>query len=200
MRVKTDEKRDEILATAAEVFREQGYERASMAMISARLGGSKSTLYGYFQSKAELFVEVALEAGRKEVGDAIADLTLAKGDLRGTLIHFSKRYVDFLVSERLIAMQRTVIGEAGQSDIGRRFFDAGPRQAYRHVQAFFEEAMRAGALKQGDAELAAHHFLSLIHAETLLPALFGAPPPMRRTHDIVSDAVDLFLTAQAPRA
>lgn len=197
MRVKTDEKREEILAVAAEVFREQGYARTSMASISARLGGSKSTLYGYFESKAELFVEVMLDAGAREIGSALADLTLARGDLRSTLVHFSDRYIDFLVSERAMALHRTVIGESGQSDIGQRFLEAGPRQAHDRVEAFLEAAMAAGLLRRANADRAAHHFIGMLHAETLLPSLYGVPPSRRQARMLVREAVDLFLAAYA---
>ena len=62
MRVKTDQKRLAILAAAGELFREQGYSGASMAAVSERVGGSKATLYRYFQSKEDLFVTVLLES------------------------------------------------------------------------------------------------------------------------------------------
>ena len=39
MRVKSEARRQAILEVAAEVFREHGFEQASMAEISARLGG-----------------------------------------------------------------------------------------------------------------------------------------------------------------
>ena len=55
MRVKTDERRNAIIQAATEVFAKVGYERASMAMIADRAGSSKTTLYGYFPSKEELF-------------------------------------------------------------------------------------------------------------------------------------------------
>ena len=55
MRVRTDQRRQAIIDVALDVFREHGFERASMTMIAGRLGGSKGTLYGYFQSKEELF-------------------------------------------------------------------------------------------------------------------------------------------------
>jgi AcrR family transcriptional regulator len=51
MRVKSDTRREAILEIAKDLFREVGYERASMAMISARVGGSKATLYSYFKSR-----------------------------------------------------------------------------------------------------------------------------------------------------
>ena len=53
-RVRTDEKRNEIVQVAAELFQKHGYDRCSMAALSERLGGSKATLYGYFPSKEDL--------------------------------------------------------------------------------------------------------------------------------------------------
>ncbi|WP_206336533.1 TetR/AcrR family transcriptional regulator, partial [Pseudomonas viridiflava] len=50
VRVLTDAKRDAIIDAAAQVFQEDGFEAASMAAIAARVGGSKSTLYRYYNS------------------------------------------------------------------------------------------------------------------------------------------------------
>ena len=44
-RVRTEEKRAEIVQVASELFDELGYDRTSMATISERLGGSKATRY-----------------------------------------------------------------------------------------------------------------------------------------------------------
>jgi AcrR family transcriptional regulator len=44
MRVRTEEKRQEIVEIAARLFEELGYERTSMSAIAARVGGSKATL------------------------------------------------------------------------------------------------------------------------------------------------------------
>jgi len=40
MRIRTDAKRSDIMEIAANVFLEQGFARASMSEIAARLGGS----------------------------------------------------------------------------------------------------------------------------------------------------------------
>ena len=61
MRVRTEDRRQAIVSVALETFREVGFERTSMAMIARKLGGSKGTLDGYFQSKEELF-ETAMKA------------------------------------------------------------------------------------------------------------------------------------------
>lgn len=57
-RTKTAERREAILAAAREVFQEVGFDRASMDEIAARFGGSKVTLYRYFENKETLFKEL----------------------------------------------------------------------------------------------------------------------------------------------
>ena len=60
--------RSEILQIAGDMFLDVGFAGTSMSAIAARLGGSKGTLYNYFESKEELleaFVRVLIgEAAR----------------------------------------------------------------------------------------------------------------------------------------
>jgi AcrR family transcriptional regulator len=49
-----DQKLAEILAAAAEVFAEEGYDRASIRMVAERAGVSVAGLYHYVRSKEEL--------------------------------------------------------------------------------------------------------------------------------------------------
>ena len=49
-----DEKRDAILQTAAQVFAERGYDRASLAEVAKACGISKSLIYHYYASKEAL--------------------------------------------------------------------------------------------------------------------------------------------------
>lgn len=58
MKKKTETKSQAIVDIAAEVFREMGFQRASMSEICRRVGGSKATIYSYFPSKELLFFEV----------------------------------------------------------------------------------------------------------------------------------------------
>ena len=49
-RVRTEQKRDEIVQVAAELFEKLGYDRCSMAALSERLGGSYPMLRTEFWS------------------------------------------------------------------------------------------------------------------------------------------------------
>ncbi len=67
MRKKTETRRSTILGHALDIFRKEGFERASMSQIAAQVGGSKATLYNYFSSKEELLLE-AFRTG-SSIGD-----------------------------------------------------------------------------------------------------------------------------------
>ncbi|MEP1496455.1 helix-turn-helix domain-containing protein, partial [Pseudophaeobacter sp.] len=46
-----DEKRAQILKSAAKVFAEAGYDRASMTQLARQCGISKANIYHYYDSK-----------------------------------------------------------------------------------------------------------------------------------------------------
>ena len=194
MRVKTDERRQAIISVALEVFRELGFERASMAIIARRLGGSKGTLYGYFRSKGDLF-ETAMKAGSEGPGDQIMDLLDPDvDDLRDLLIRFARHYLGFIVGSEVLAITRTAISEGSASALGPHLFEQGPERALAKMTRFFTEVARRGKLNQAPPETMALHFKALVEAGFLEEALYGADT---RGGETTADAVDAFLRAYA---
>jgi TetR/AcrR family transcriptional regulator len=53
-----EDKRQAILARAAELFAQHGYDRASLAMIAQACGVSKALVYHYYADKADLLFDV----------------------------------------------------------------------------------------------------------------------------------------------
>ncbi len=69
------ERRAEIIATAARIFREKGFRGASLADVAESLGTDRASLYYYIGSKEELFHEIvrgAAEANAQQA-EAIRD-------------------------------------------------------------------------------------------------------------------------------
>lgn len=54
-------KREEIIAGAIKAFEQEGYERASMDLVSELAGASKRTVYNHFDSKKDLLWAVIAE-------------------------------------------------------------------------------------------------------------------------------------------
>jgi len=197
MRVLTQAKRDEILGIASQVFIEMGYEGASMAEISTRVGGSRGTLYRYFPSKEHLFVEVTLAAGRRHLEPAFADLEQSAGDVTLALQRFGEKFMTFICQPETLAAQRMVIAEAGRSDIGQRFHEAGPKMGQDLIAKYLSAKMEEKILRRADPRVAADHLVALLEAEIMPRCLLGLQPTVTRgqIRQAVKRAVEVFLAA-----
>lgn len=173
MRVKSLKKRNEIIEIAGSLFRAQGYGAVSMATIAAEVGGSKGTLYGYFASKEELFAAFVVAAGAQRWEEFIA-FPGDGGALRLKLMELGRRYLRFLLSEEIMSVNRLVIAEAARfPELGRIFYDNGPKSVIGVIEATLREAMDAGELPKSAPEAAAWRFKSLCEARLFEEFLWG---------------------------
>lgn len=194
MRVRTDEKRRAILEAAEALFREVGYERASMAAIAAQVGGSKTTLYGYFKSKEELFAAVMTEAVEEQAERMMDLLSSRGGDLRKVLLRFGHAYLDLVLSPEILALNRLGMAEGSASGLGPALYRAGPGRGWATVMERLERWRDDGKLRFDSPAVAALHLKALLEAGMLEPRMFGAEPDLSRD-EAVTSAVDAFLRA-----
>lgn len=199
MRVLSAAKREEILTLASQVFAEVGYERASMAMISTRVGGSKATLYRYFPSKKDLFLQVADNAARQHFGKEKFDPPRSLEEVALVFSNVGNVLLQFLMLPESIARERMVIAESGQSDIGQQFYAKGAGRGVKVFTEFLGPAIAAGWLRPADPQVAAAHAFGLLQAEISPQRLFGEPVDTSPAHrqQVVARAVDAFMRAYA---
>lgn len=202
MKVRTDAKRDEILEVARAAFLELGYERTSMAEIATRVGGSKATLYGYFPSKEALFLACIERLAEQYISPALEQLEASLDeDVRTALRRFSEQFLAFISTQEAVAAYRMVISQAGHSDIGQAFFEAGPIQIDAGLARYLSGAMNRGQLRKADAAMAATHFLALLaHGEMWRHYFMREVPVLTRPHikRVVDRALDAFLVGYQP--
>jgi AcrR family transcriptional regulator len=199
MRVKTEAKRESIVEAAAQVFLEFGFDGASMTQIATRVGGSKGTLYGYFSSKEELFVEVMHGMAKRFLEPIFEALQKDHDDLRHALQQFGERTLAVLCLEASIQARRAIIAQSGRSDIGLRFYERGPKKGMREVASFLTRRIEVGQLRPCDPEVAACHLMALLDSETVTPCLLGVnrKPSTAHIRAAVSRALDTFLAGYA---
>jgi AcrR family transcriptional regulator len=188
-----DQRREAILAVAAEVFFEEGYQAASMSAIAARLGGSKATLYNYFESKEALF-----EAHIRESCGRIAAeiLDFAEGQPPATVLAwFGERFLDRILSDWTVRTFQIIVAEARRTpELARVFFAAGPSTGHDRLALYLREAVGRGELAIADCDEAAWQFLALCrthHLEDML-GLRPKPSPAQIAGE-VANAVDIFM-------
>jgi AcrR family transcriptional regulator len=198
LRVKTEEKRQAIVATARETFRKKGFVAASMAEISASLGGSKGTLYNYFTSKEELFAAVVVEMAKTHGESAVGELEQAR-DMETGLRTFAHKLVRLFCSPELVDFRRMHIAEGGRSGLGKLVYDNGPRFLLQRVADVFAAQVRAGYFRDADPWQAAIHLHGLCKAG-LADDLIEGVIDHASEEDIAATAdaaVDVFLRAYA---
>jgi len=194
MRVKTDARRQAILDIATELFREVGYERASMAMIAARVGGSKATLYNYFKSKEDLFVAVMMEA-MEEQGQEVMDLLDAtQPDVEQLLRRFGEAYLQLVTAFNAMAITRTAVAAGHVGGMGAALYARGPRRGWGEVASYLGRLQERGMIRPGDPHVAAAHLKGMLEGGIVEPLLFGAEPEFE-SGPAVAAAVAAFLRA-----
>lgn len=198
-RMKSDEKRREIVRVAALAFQELGYERASMLTIAERLRGSKQTVYNYFPSKEDL-LRAVLDFDVAGVADEGMETFLAERDLRTGLAQLGRIYLERQLAPLAIANIRTVATQPAELGIGEAFYRDVLCMAWKRVADAFKALMDEGKLRRADPWLAAMHFKGLMLQDLLERQLLGAAVTVdpEEIGAAARQAADAFLMIYGP--
>lgn len=200
VRKKSDEKRQAILDAAYGLFRANGFEKTSMSEITVQVGGSKATLYNYFSSKEELFVDCMFDMADHYLENVYFSLEDPEIELAVALKDFGKNVLRLICSPDLLAARRLMVSEAGRSGIGNLFYEKICSHQ-KQLAAFIAGAMHEGKLRRSDALLAARQLRSLLEAEIYEPYILCVcdVPPDDAAIVLASErAVAVFLRAYTP--
>lgn len=195
MRVKSDEKRQAILDIAKESFSQQGVSGTSMSYIAKKLGGSKATLYNYFSSKEEIFSAVMESSASEQISNSFLSLDVNRC-VQTSLLEFGYNFLDSILSPDAIAIYRMAITEADRSDIGRHFYNNGPKKGWIHLSEYIAQQIKKGQLRECDSWIAAMHFKALLSSEYVEQYAFAAidKPSQQQIRTTVDQAVTAFMT------
>jgi AcrR family transcriptional regulator len=92
--------RDRILAAAAEVFAERGYEGAAVSDIARRAGFTTGAIYGRFRDKAELLLEVVRGVLESQQEAAVMAASTASAGENGVSSRFAELVGEFVDANR----------------------------------------------------------------------------------------------------
>lgn len=192
MRVRTEDKRQEIVAIAGQLFEDLGYDRASMSLISQRVGGSKATLYGYFRSKEELLL-ATIDYDVSENAERLTHELLSAPTLREGLIRLGVGYMMRRLAPRPISNVRIVSTQPEETGIGRIFYDNILQPAWRRLSDRFEIMMEEGLLKRADPWVMAMQWKGLVEWDMVDRRVLGAireadPDEIKRAATLAADA------------
>ncbi|WP_439816873.1 TetR/AcrR family transcriptional regulator [Zavarzinia sp. CC-PAN008] len=186
------QKREAVIATAARLFQEKGYENTTLNAIAEALNVTKPTLYYYVENKSEI-----LEECRTRTRDGIA-AAMQQAEDQGRhglekIEMFIRAYAETISSDYgkvLIASFRSSDEEAGIAH-----FRAGLRQTDHLLRAFLEEGMKDGSIAPCDPKLAAFAIFGALNWITFWYEPGGPADP----DQIATEFTRLFRNGLAPR-
>jgi AcrR family transcriptional regulator len=165
--------RERILASAARLFAERGFEGASMPAIAKKSGITAGAIYKHFKSKGELLLEVvkrSFESTPLFIQNSGAGKATALPTLASVYTEPELKLVRQLSIE--------VHSAASRDSEVRQVLALSDEAAIRHIGETIALAQREGKLEAKiDPDFAARLFcvfvMGLLHMDTLLPNLIG---------------------------
>lgn len=190
-----DQRRERIIQVAREVFFEVGYAGASMSLISQRLGGSKATLYAYFNSKEELFSAIIRE-GCQVMAD-IFQAHIGTNDLRQSLTQVAREMMAVILSDWGNRTLQLIIEESRRTpELSKLFDNVIETNGRQTMKQMLQTAHDKGQINAPNIDEAAGIFKSLLFGEIHFKRLLNLcpPPSPENLHAHIDRSIDIFLT------
>jgi AcrR family transcriptional regulator len=177
----SEQRKNEILDAALEVFSELGLGEASVDDVVRRSGLSKGTLYWYFKSKDRLVGALMKRFFAREL-EKVRSLEAEGGPARERLLRYAREVVGEM-KRMPRALTFEFYGAAIRQKSIRKFLGELYVQYCGQLAAIFREGVQKGEFRPGDAGLRAAAMTGLCEGLILLWALNPDAFPLEKYFD-----------------
>jgi AcrR family transcriptional regulator len=180
-----------LIAAAASLFAEKGFNGTTTKEIAKAAGVSEALVFKYFPTKRTLYAAILAEKVTvNELLEAVESAAEKRDDHRVFTMIASYRIRPGVDSTLL----RLLLFSALEGhELSEMFFGKHHKVFYDHLAAYIRTRIDDGAFRPVDPLLAARAFIGMVVHHRLLHEIFGVP--MHQSHeDTVATYVDLFLT------
>jgi AcrR family transcriptional regulator len=153
--------REQILRTAADLFRERGYRASTLDDIARRLGMSKASLYTYFRAKEEMLAAISratIAAFTRELALVSASSLSPEDKLRRVV----REHVRFVIANRSFL----TVFFSEEASLPPRLARALAAQKDRYdkgVEAIVVEGIRSGVFRDAPPRLVVFGLLGMLN-------------------------------------
>lgn len=179
-RRRPDARPGEILASALDVFAEQGFAATRMEEVARRAGVSKGAVYLYFPTKAELLSAVVRDTVLPTVDQVKRMTAEAPSFAAGVRLALPAMAERLVHNPRMTGVVRLIIAESRtRPELAELWYAEVVAPALAMLTGLIEQAQAKGEVRAGEARLFAMGLmgpmvLSMLWRETFQPV--GAPP------------------------
>ncbi len=191
------EKRDAIIKASINEFYQKGYEASSMDTIAKEANVSKATVYNHFNTKEELFFNIAqifMDKFEKSF-----QYTYSKDkDIKEQLKDIAKKEIEFLsIQENITLIQIVTVMLIQRNEIGIKLIEQknGKEINIEMTKKWLEDAKADKKLNFDDPYFVAKQFIGMIKSFAFYPQLYGAPLINKKEADtLIEKSVEMILS------
>jgi len=167
-----NDRRQQIIDAANDLFLEFGYEGATLDMLIERTGGSRRAIYNYFGSKEGLLKAIVTERCLC-LAQEVEALSIEGLEPREMLQKLGLTAAHIILSPQGVKLFRLVVQESVRNPhLGRLMYENGIAVSQGMLAKHFERETRAGRLNIAYPEEAAGMFFNMIKGDLHFIALF----------------------------
>jgi AcrR family transcriptional regulator len=190
---KGEQTRSLILEAALDLFRERGYEAATMRAVAERAGVALGNAYYYFRSKEQLIQAFYARAHEEHLA-ASSEVLAAERDLKARLLGVLRAKID--TSEPYHRFSGILFKAAADPASPLSPFSAESSPVRQQSTALFAEVLRGSdARVPDDLRQELPNLLWLYQMGIILFWIHDGSPGRARTHRLVDHSVDLVVRA-----
>jgi AcrR family transcriptional regulator len=194
-----EDRPEQIIKAALEVFGECGLANARLQDIAERAGVSKGTIYLYFPNKEELFREMIRQTAVAAIERA--EQANVPGTPTNQLLAFMRGYWAFVRSPAFITIYRLVLGELHQfPDLARFYAHEVVARGQKLMAGIISRGIDAGEFREIDPMVAARMLVAIIVMNGIWRDEHTGVPLLAHKSDeeVFSELAQFYLHAIAP--
>jgi AcrR family transcriptional regulator len=199
LRVSAEDRRQQILEVATQLFARQGFEGTTTRHIAQQAQVNEAILFRHFPTKDDLYWAVIEHKCTTSGGKSKLQEVLASGR--------SEREVFETIAEEYLrrrsddpSMTRLLLFSAlERHELSERFFRSHIAEYYETLAEYIRQRMAEGRFRKTDPLLAARSFVGMVVYHFLVQELFGGSTYQQFDHKQVAETITgIWLSGMLP--
>ncbi|MFT3929423.1 MAG: TetR/AcrR family transcriptional regulator [Spongiibacteraceae bacterium] len=199
-REQAEQRHDELLDRALELFLEKGFELATIDAIAASVGMTKRTVYGLYADKTMLFKATIQRAIERWIVPIEKLHAVETDDLEATLIAVARIRMTNAMSSAGLRLQRIINTESYRfPEIFTLAHEQGSRPTIDYLADLLQRHAQKKTIAVDKPEIAATAFLSMVVGGPLRAIVWGGEVDEVALEERIQYCVKLFLNGARSR-
>lgn len=193
-RMSGEDRRQQIVAVAAELFASKGFSGTTTKEIAEGAGVSEAIIFRHFASKDQLYAAILdfkVKQGTERMKAQLEEAASRKDD-RAFFGSLAFEMLDFHSKDRTF-MRLLLFSALEGHELSNIFFDSTARDIKNHIRKYIKQRTSDGAFRAIDPAVAARAFVGMVLHQVQARIIFGDADVRQSNRQIADRFVEIFL-------